>query len=251
MIRAYRSVVSSLTALTILVGALAMVSLSGCASDKPAEPAKPATPPPQPVSLSKIKSELMDAKAQLQMTNESLNKLQKSSAADAQTNYNAFTEQYLKLQAKADEVSKRSKDLKEKASAYQAMWNKQADVENPELRRQAVQQKADAERIHNTIISEMELTRLSFQPYMANLKDVGNYLRGNVSPANLSSISDLVAKANGQAKEVDGHIATIVSQMDKILSGTGEVAAAAEPAAPPAPGAPATPAIPPAPPSAR
>ena len=243
MINTNRALGIRLTALVIVAGTLAIGSLAGCASDKPAEPAKPATPatpPPQPVTLSKIKSELLDAKAQLQLTNESLNKLQKSSAADAQANYNAFTEQYVKLQAKADAVSARSKDLKEKASAYQAMWSKQADVQNPELRRQAVQQKADAERTHNTIISEMELTRLSFQPYMANLKDVGNYLRGNVSPANLSSISDLVTKANGQAKEVDGHIATIVSQMDKILSGTGEGAAAAgEPAAPAAPAAPA------------
>ena len=105
------------------------------------------------------------------------------------------------------------------------MWNKQAEVENPELRKQAVQQKADAERIHNTIISEMELARLSFQPYMANLKDAGNYLKGNLSPANLASAGDLVQQANGQAKEVDGHIGAIVSSIDKITTATGEGAA--------------------------
>jgi len=215
----------SLTALALTVGALALVALQGCASEKPAPP--PAAPPPQPASLSQIKSELLEAKSQLQVTNDSLNKLQKSSATDAETNYNGFTEQYLKLQAKADAVSKRSKDLKDRASAYHAMWNRQVDVENPDLRRQAMQQKADAQRLYDTINSEMELARLTFQPYMSNLKDIGNYLRGNLSPANLASAGDLVQKANGQAKEVDGHIGAIIISIDKITSGTGEGAAPA------------------------
>jgi len=228
MINTNRALRITLTTLVIAAGTLALASLSGCASDKPApEPVAPPAPPPKPTSLSQIKSELLEAKSQLQLTNDSLNKLQKSSTADAETNYNRFTEEYLKLQAKADAVSKRSKDLKDRASAYYAMWNKQVEVENPELRRQAVQQKADAERIFNTINSEMELGRLSFQPYMANLKDAGNYLKGNLSPANLQSASGLVEKANTQAKEVDGHIAAIISSIDKITSATGEAGAAA------------------------
>jgi hypothetical protein len=228
MINTNRALRITLTTLVIAAGTLALASLSGCASDKPApEPVAPPAPPPKPTSLSQIKSELLEAKSQLQLTNDSLNKLQKSSTADAETNYNRFTEEYLKLQAKADAVSKRSKDLKDRASAYHAMWNKQVEVENPELRRQAVQQKADAERIFNTINSEMELARLSFQPYMANLKDAGNYLKGNLSPANLQSASGLVEKANTQAKEVDGHIAAIISSIDKITSATGEAGAAA------------------------
>jgi hypothetical protein len=229
MINTNRALRITLTTLVIAAGTLALASLSGCASDKPApEPvAPPAPPPPQPASLSTIKSELTEAKSQLQITNDSLNKLQKSPTADAEANYNRFTEEYLKLQAKADAVSKRSKDLKDRASAYQAMWNRQVEVQNPELRKQAMQQKADAERIHNTINSEMELARLSFQPYMSNLKDAGNYLRGNLSPANLQSASGLVQKANSQAKEVDGHIAAIISSIDKITSATGEAAPAA------------------------
>jgi len=226
MINTNRGLRITLTTLVLAAGTLALASLTGCASDKPAPPpAAPPAPPPKPTSLSQIKSELLAAKSQVQVTNDSLNKLQKSSTADADANYNRFTEEQLKLQATADALSKRSKDLKDRASAYQAMWNQQAEVQNPELRRQAVQQKADAERIYNTINSDMELARLAFQPYMANLKDVGNYLRGNLSPANLQSTGDLVQKANSQAKEVDSRISAIVSSIDKITSATGEAAA--------------------------
>ena len=227
-------------ALSISLATLAL--LTGCASQKPTPvAAKPAAPAPAPVSLAQVKSELMGSKAQLQATTDALNKLQKSSPADAQANYNAFTEQYLKLQSQSQQLSKRAADLKSRASAYFATWDKQAEVENPELRRGAVQQRAEAQRTYSSIVNEMELAHLSFKPYMANLADVGNYLRGNLSPATLNSISDLVARTNSHAKEVDAHIAAIVSGVDKISSATGEATPASGGAVPAAGGgAPAT-----------
>ncbi len=200
----------------------AIVALSGCASDKPKPAAAPPPPPPKPVTLGQIKSELLQTKTQIDTTSSALTTLHKSTPADAQANYKNFGDQYTKLQAMADAVRARAEDLKEKSAAYYAMWNKQVEVENPELRRQAVQQKADAERVFSSISSEMQLARIAFQPFMANLKDVGNYLNGNLTPANLSSISDLVTKSAGQAKEVNTHIDAIVSSIDKMVSATGE-----------------------------
>jgi hypothetical protein len=207
------------------------LALTGCASEKPA-PAAAAAPPPQPASLAQIKSEILEAKTQLGLTTESLNKLQKSSTADAQANYNAFSEQFIKLEAKSEAVSKRAEDLKKRAADYYAIWNRQVEVENPDLRRQAMQQKADAERLYNGITSELELARLTFKPYVQNLKDVGSYLKGNVSPANLASIGDLVTKANAQSKEVSTHADNIVASIDKIGSATGESTAPGAGAAP-------------------
>jgi hypothetical protein len=224
---------------------LTAVLLSGCAGDKPAPKPQAVAepPPPKPVSLAQIKTELQEAKAQMQATTDSLNKLHKSGQPDAQANYDAFTGEYLKLKSKSEGVSKRAEEIKGRASAYFAMWDKQATVENPELRRQAVQQRAGAERTYNEIVNELELTRMSFRPYMSNLADVGNYLRGRLTPATIGSITDLVTKTNEQSKEVATHVDAIVKSIDSISAATGEgAAAAAIPAAPDAP----TPAAPPA-----
>jgi hypothetical protein len=215
-----------MTAAALLLQAGATGFLGGCGSQKPAQKdASVEAPKPQPASLTTIKSEILNTKAQVGTTTEALNELAKSTPDQAQVNYNKFTEEYLKLKAKSDAVSARSKDLKERTSAYYAMWNKQVEVDNPELRRQAIQQKADAEKIFSTVNTELDLMRSTFQPYMSNLKDVGNYLRDNVTPANLKSISDLVTKANAQAKEVDTHAASIVTEIDKITAATGETVA--------------------------
>jgi len=176
------------------------------------------------VNLSQVKSELMEAKVQIQATTDSLTKLQKSSQADAQVNYNKFSEEYMKLQAKADAVKARANDLKARTAEYHAMWDKQMGVENPELKRQVVQRKAEADQVYNSISSEMELARMTFSSYMQNLKDVGNFLRGNLAPANLASASDLVAKANEQSTQVNQHIDSMIGSIDKIVTATGESA---------------------------
>ncbi len=194
---------------------------SGCASDSKA-PQVADAPKPQPVSLAQIKSELLQTKTQVQLTTDSMNTLGKSSPADADPNFNKYSEEYLKLQAKADFLKTRADDLKAKAAAYYEVWNKQAEVANPELQRQAVQQKADAEKVYNSIRNQMQLARTAFNPYMSNLKDVGNYLRGHLTPASLQSINGLVAKANDQAKEVNVHIDAIVGLIDQMASATGE-----------------------------
>jgi hypothetical protein len=216
-------------------------ALSGCKQDKPKPAPAPVAekPKPQPVGLGQIKSELLEAKTQIDATTASLNTLQKSAAADAQANYNKFTEEYLKMQAKADALKARSDDLKSKTAAYYATWNKQMEVANPELRSQALQQKVQAEQVFNSISSEMQLARISFDPYMANLKDVGNYLRGNLSPASLNSAGDLATKASAQAKNTNSHIDAIVANIDKMSAATGEGAAtpAVPAAAPVAPAA--------------
>jgi hypothetical protein len=101
-------------------------------------------------------------------------------------------------------------------------------VENPELRGQALQQKGNAERLYNNISSEMELARISFNPYVTNLRDVGNYLNGHLNPASLNSVQDLVVKANGQAKEVNTHLDAVVKSVDELAAATGESAAPAK-----------------------
>jgi hypothetical protein len=228
IIKTNRALGIAIAAVMFAAVALGLTSVSGCASsDKPAPAAVPAAPPPQPVSLSQIKMELVEAKAQLQQTNDALNKLQKSSPGDAQANYNYFSEEYVKLQAKSDALAKRSEDLKKKAADYYAEWDKQVAVQNPELRRQAVQQKAQAEQAYSSIKSEMELARLAFNPYMSDLKDVGAYLKGNLNQGTLNSAAGLVEKANAGAKEVDGHLAAIIASVDKILAGQGQATPAA------------------------
>jgi hypothetical protein len=216
----------------LVAGAVAWVA--GCKSDQPKSEAPAPAPapvaekpaPPQPVSLAVIKQNLIEAKAQVQATTDSLAKLSASSTADAVPNYNAFSEQLAKLQTKAEETKNRANDLRKRGADYLAMWNKQATVQNPELRRQAIEQQGQAQQTLNQLTSEMDATREEFQPFMANLTDVSNYLRGNVTPANLQSTSGLVTKATEQGNSVNQHIDGVIGALDSVAVALGQSTAA-------------------------
>ena len=119
---------------TLLLVAGAM--FVGCAlkSEPPPPPPPAAPPPPPPATLSQIKSELLAAKAQMDVTNASLNDLAKSSGPNAQANYDKFTTEFDKFKTLAEVCRTRNDDLKFRTQAYFDQWNKQAEIANPELR---------------------------------------------------------------------------------------------------------------------
>jgi len=202
--------------------------LAGCAPEEPpAEHAAPfvTRPNPGPASLSTIKSELSGAKTQLRLTTDALNALVTSSTGEAQANYGKYTDEYAKLKSKSDAVSARSADLKQRVSNYHALWREETGVVDPELRGQALQRQANAERLFGTINTELELVRDSFHPLMADLKELQIYFRDNFIPARLTGVADRVAKVNAEAREVDSHAAAILSAIDEITAATGETVA--------------------------
>src|SRR5262249_49787675 len=140
-----------------------------------------------------------------------------------------FQTEYAKLQSQADVCRSRAEGLRTRTQAYFDTWNKQqSEINNPDLRRRATEQRAAAERTYATIKSEMELTKLSFDPYMNQLKDVSNYLKGNLSPAAISSTNDLVAKANSDAKQVSEHLDAVVGGINDVMAANGEAATVKE-----------------------
>jgi hypothetical protein len=201
--------------------------LCGCASEKKAEPAPtaaapPPPPPPPPATLTQIKQELVAAKAQLDTTTAAMNTLVKSGNADVQSNYDKFSTEYAKLQSQADTLRSRSDDLKARTQAYFDQWNKQAEVQNPDIRRRATEQRAEAEKTFSTIKSEIELARLSFDPYMNQLKDISTYLKDNKTPAALQTVSDISTKATANAAEVNKHLDAVLGGINTIMSASGE-----------------------------
>ena len=201
----------------------------GCASDKKSEPAPVAVapppqpaPPPPPATLTQIKQELVAAKAQLDTTTAAMNTLAKSGTPDVQSNYDKFCTEYAKLQSQADTCRSRSDDLKARTKAYFDQWNKQAEVQNPDLRRRATEQRADAEKTFSTIKSEIELSRLFLDPYMSQLKDISTYLKDNKTPAALETVNDIASKATANAGEVNKHLDAVLGGINQIMSASGE-----------------------------
>ena len=219
---------ASVLAFLAAAAAIALALVAGCTSDEPAASgtARPGSiveiPRSGPASLSTIRSELLDTKAQLRVTMDALHVLQASSLRSAPANYKSFTEAYDHLKTRSDAMAARVVDLKEQTASYYAGWTYEVGLVDPELRQAALQRQATAERIYDTINTELELTRHLFPPLNARLNEIRIYLRGNLVPARLYAMSGEVAKADAEAEEVDAHAATILAAIDEIAAATGK-----------------------------
>ena len=207
--------------LLLAVACILPAAAGGCGSSKPPPPAAP-PPPPPPATLSQIKGELVQARAQMDTTTAAMNALVKSNQTDVQANYDKFNVELAKLQSAAETCKSRSDDLKMRTQAYYDTWNKQAEVQNPDLRRRASEQRAEAERTFSTIKSEIELTKLSYDPYVSALKDISSYLGTNKTPAALATAADLATKATANAADVNKHVDAVLNGIGKIMTASGE-----------------------------
>jgi hypothetical protein len=226
MLRRITALAEAVTTLSALALAAAFL-LTGCASEeKKAAPAPAPTPAAQtqaptqpPVTLREIKTDLINAKAQLATTTNALTALKQSTSADAQNNYNTYAAEYVKLQQCANLTREHAKDLRTRSKAYYDAWSNEK-APNPEIQRKAIEQRAEANKTFSTITSEMDLARLSFDDYMKNSKDVGSYLKDSVAPARIQAVSDLITKVEGQSTEVTKHIDAIIGGVDQMVAAT-------------------------------
>ena len=215
----------------ILIGLLAGCGSSNSSSAPPAAAAVP--PPREPMTVNQIKSELIRGKTQIEATTAAMNNLVKAQPADVQAKYNAFEGEFIKLENQRANAKMLAEDLKTRSQQYYDLWSKQVEVENPELRRRAAEERTQAVNTFNRVKSEMELVKLSFDPYMSKLKDIGSYLRSNMTPAALGSVSTLADDANRDSKSVMSHIDSLIADLDRISQATGAGAAPAGTKPPP------------------
>jgi hypothetical protein len=217
---------SNLSRTARLIASLVVGIVMTACSSAPPPPAPVAAappPPPPPATLTQIKADLLKVKAQVNVTTDSVNAVASSSTADdAKANFNRFSGEYAKLGALVESNRSRVQDLKQRSQQYFEAWSKESEGLNPALKRQVMEQRAEVEGTCNTIKSEMELGKLSFDPYMANLKDFESYLRTDLSPARIATTSDLLAKVNEDSKSVNKHVDAVVVQIDKLTAASGE-----------------------------
>jgi hypothetical protein len=62
----------------------------------------------------------------------------------------------------------------------------------------------------------MQSARDAFDPFMADLNDVVTYLRNDLTPAGIGSISDLVSRTNNEARTVRGRLSEVIRDLGRV-----------------------------------
>ena len=199
---------SSLT----LASTLTLVALlSGCATSgyKQAQKAQD--------RVEKTRRELLYAKHQIAVMVQTLNALTTADGNGISKAYREFVKEIGRTETQAARVRRRADTMERDGDAYFASWElDQETLRNPELQNRSEMRRAELVRQTRQAAVSMQAAKVAFNPLMTDLDDIEAYLGNELTPASVASISDMIRRANLDAKAVLAKIDRIDADLQRV-----------------------------------
>ena len=176
--------------LNLLTLAAVVGFVTGCAStgnDKAARTAR---------TLTKSSEMIIKGNTLIGQTLANLNDLISNPDPDLRKQFKTFNSSVNELGSIARDVRSKAEDMKSQGAAYFANWDTEtAKIHNEDIRvRSAAREKEVAARF-TRISQQYDTTKIAFQPFMSDLRDVQKFLGTDLTAGGLAAIKDVVVKA--------------------------------------------------------
>ena len=188
----------------------------GCSSN-----GKPAKESAQAVdTLGDTRRALVEAKEQVNQTTAAMNALSSGGGADLKSNYAKFGRAVAETQEDAERARRRGADMRERADAYVARWQKEmSDVQNPELRAGAEARREKVKQNFERVQSAAHAARDAYQPYMNSLQDIQKVLAVDLTPQGVQTARPAIDQANAAARTLNERLDALIRELDDVSAG--------------------------------
>jgi uncharacterized phage infection (PIP) family protein YhgE len=199
--------------INLLTVAASFALLTGCATSGYRQADKTGA------GISEFRDEIVNGKKAIDDTMQSLDQISVSASTDPRKAFERYSKSVANLESTASKVRKRSQDMKEQGKAYFAQWEKQlAEVQNPEIRKLAVERKAKLQETFDSIKKFAEPLRTQFDPWMSDLKDLQKYLGNDLTIAGVDAAKVPFAKTRTEGIEVQKSMDALVAELNTIAA---------------------------------
>lgn len=172
------------------------------------------------VDLTALRKSLGDLQAQVSDTTSALEGLKRAGkeGGDLKKNYATFAEKLKTLESSLEKVRAEGTQIRTKTEEHYKAWqNELAKMGNPKLREKALNRYDDAKEEFDQIIVVAEQAKQEIGPFMSDLKDVGTYLKSDLSADALKSLSNSIWKLGNKARAVVGSLQHVSNQISRTL----------------------------------
>ena len=133
-------------------------------------------------SIAEFRDEIVNVKKEVDATMAALGKIVSEAAVNPRNAFKDFDKAVPRVDSAAKKAKKRAEDMKGEGEDYFKKWEKElASVNNPEIRKLAEERKAKLQEVFGNIRGIMEPVRDQFNPWLADLKDLRNYLSNDLT----------------------------------------------------------------------
>lgn len=184
---------------SLLCGAVlsAALIISGCSStgySKGGDAAK---------GMDKTSTEVDAIVNQTTMTLTSLSNLVYSPAPDLVPQYKTFASATKKLMSLSDSLDKQASDMKQRADAYFAEWDKgMTNITNPSLRKASEERRANVSSAFDEAAGSLKKSKDAFDPFVSDLKDIQQVLSLDLTQGGIKSVQKTASSAIAHGQDL-------------------------------------------------
>ena len=203
-----KTIVNGMVSGTLLAAA---IFISGCSSSgysKASDTSK---------GMGKAGDEVEAIVAQTQVTLTSLSNLVSHTAPNLVPQYKAFSANTKKLASMSKSVDAKAADMKKRAAAYFAEWDKgMTNISNSELRATSESRRADVSNSFNEVASSLKKSKEAFDPFLSDLKDIQQVLDLDLTQGGIASIQKVAEDGIKHGEDLRTSLAEAAKQIQDL-----------------------------------
>jgi hypothetical protein len=169
--------------------------------------------------IAEFRAEIANAKQAIDNTMKGLDQIALSATTDPRKPFEVYSKSLANLESVAAKARKRGEEMKARGQAYFAQWEQQlAQVQNPEIRKLAEQQKAKLQTTFDSIRKYTEPLKAQFDPWLSDLKDLQKYLSNDLTVSGVDAAKPLFAKTRAEGVEVQKSMDALVAELNTVAA---------------------------------
>jgi len=172
------------------------------------------------VDLSEIRKGLTELQARVADNAAALEGVKKAAKSNSELKsaYGKFEQSFKKLETQIDTLRSQATQMRARADDHYKAWqNELSKMGNPKLREKAQNRFAEAKEEFDEIIVLAGEAKQQLEPYMADLRDVNQYLGVDLSPEAVKSLNNTIWKLGNKSSSVIASIQHVNAQINKAL----------------------------------
>ena len=199
----------------LLCGAILAVAviLNGCSSagySKGGDASK---------GMDKAGSEVEAIVAQTQLTLTSLSNLVHHPAPDLVPQYKTFAGATKKLVSLSDSVDKKAAEMKDRANAYFAEWDRgMTNISNPDLRKTSEDRRKEVSSAFEEVAESLKKSKDAFDPFVSDLKDIDQVLNLDLTLGGIDSVKGTTKRAMASGEDLRAALTDAASDIRSLAA---------------------------------
>lgn len=204
---------------TLSLCALSLLLIGGCQStgiDQAQATSK---------DMTKVRSDMVDLKALVNQSAANLDSLVNKPQPELKPQYQAFSGTVSQMDKLSEKVRNRAADMRTKRDEYLTQWRLQtATMQNKQLKEISQERIAELNKEFDEMTEQGTKARKVFDPYLAEMKDINQYLSSDLTQGGLKAIKDVADKTIKSKAGVVEEFNALIKSLDEVaekLKATG------------------------------